>query len=324
MNDQYQGEDQEKFHFLFMLSAREASITKSGNNRFFVLNWLDQKALFMTARPGRTRAFIPANQFLTLWKDNNDTFLMHPPRVAIIDSAMNVGTSGIAEAVEIELSNPSRHDEYNTWIFDLKYLVEKKAVGFYNNITLMIDWPAAIKCPEPIRMLVPSLISTQPEPGMLDKTLGTHNEESLHLLCMLWADEAIITHNANSYRLVLKNIDRKMLYSTSRPRKVRGFIDAKNAMSIWIKNMKIFEQEPPEIAIAYTRMNAGKDEIANAIPIYLSKPEQFGEESWAFSLRFRTEVLDTGNYDASVLFIDWLPTLYCPEPISALLPYFFN
>ena len=65
-------------------------------------------------------------------------------------------------------------------------------------------------------------------------------EEKLHLLCMLWAEEASITSESGKHFLTLKNTKREVLYSTSRPVKARGFVDEKKFMSVWINNNDAF------------------------------------------------------------------------------------
>ena len=151
------GNDQKKYHFLFMLSAKQATVKKESDRDYLILNEVDEKLLFMSARPGRTCAFMSAIKFLNNWKTNNKVFLEHKPRVAIIDSDMEVDKNGIAEAIEITLANPTR-DEKNNWKFDLTFLSINTSTGIHHNITLMIDWPANKPCPPPIKIHVPSLI----------------------------------------------------------------------------------------------------------------------------------------------------------------------
>ena len=145
-------------------------------------------------------------------------------------------------------------------------------------------------------------------------------EESLHLLCMLWAKEANITSENNNHFLELKNIDRKILYSTSRPKKVRGFIEANKVIKTWVNNNDAFLNEKPEIAFEYTTLKPNADGITNAISIDLSSPVITKENTCKFKLCFRNEIVPDGKYDDISLFIDWLPTFYCPKPIALLLP----
>ncbi|CDZ79227.1 hypothetical protein BN59_03545 [Legionella massiliensis] len=149
-------------------------------------------------------------------------------------------------------------------------------------------------------------------------------EESLHLLCMLWANEAYITSEDNQFFLQLVKMDRKVLYSTSRPIKVSGFIDVKKVIPIWANNNQDFLNEPPEIALAYTKMKSNSDGISHAIPVDLSNPGAIIDSSCKFSLSFKDEIIPPGKYEDVTLFIDWLPTLYCPKPINLLLPEYFS
>src|SRR3990167_6660451 len=111
----------------------------------------------MTARPGRTRAFMSATTFLNNWKQNPKVFLEHPPRVALIDSDMTTDGDGIAKAIEITLKNPVLLQDGH-WQFDLAFL-ENALEGIRSDAILMIDWPAALPCPPAIKLQVPSLIS---------------------------------------------------------------------------------------------------------------------------------------------------------------------
>ncbi|MDP1574681.1 MAG: hypothetical protein Q8L78_07100 [Coxiellaceae bacterium] len=156
MKDASQNDDQKKYHFLFMLSAEKALIENDKNHCHLILEGVDEKLLFMTARPGRTRAFMSAATFLNNWKENPNVFLAHPPRVALIDSAMPTDGDGIAKAAEIALKNPVLLQNGH-WQFDLKFL-ENTLEGIHPDAILMIDWPAALPCPPAIKIQVPSLI----------------------------------------------------------------------------------------------------------------------------------------------------------------------
>ena len=146
----YQGADQKKIHFLFMISAKEATVT---HDSVFTLKDIDHKVLFMTARPGRCRAFIPIEVYMDNWIKNNQLFIQEPPRVAIIYSGMKENSYGKAKAIPIEISNPIANGP-SSWKFTVKNLTDCQ----YQNITLFIDWPAPLDCPEPIKIQVPSLI----------------------------------------------------------------------------------------------------------------------------------------------------------------------
>ncbi|CDZ79228.1 hypothetical protein BN59_03546 [Legionella massiliensis] len=158
MEQVYQGEDQKKYHFLFMLSAKQAVFKKENGQDSMILNNIDEKLLFMTARPGRTRAFMSANKFLTNWQANNTIYLEHQPRIALIDSDMNVTSGGIAEAQEITLKNPSLNEK-NNWEFDVVLPSQSSLSDIHHNITLMIDWPASMPCVPTIKIQLPSLIN---------------------------------------------------------------------------------------------------------------------------------------------------------------------
>ncbi len=145
----------------------------------------------------------------------------------------------------------------------------------------------------------------------------------LHLLCMAWAKEAVITQNHSGYSILLKGIDRKILSVTARPVRLQEFIDAENFLSLWAKHHALFEKEPPEVAIVYDEMSPGADAIAHSIPIELSHPVKH-PEGWMFRLKYREQKIPIGRYHGASLFIDWIPTLDCPEPIKALFSEIAN
>ena len=141
-------------------------------------------------------------------------------------------------------------------------------------------------------------------------------QEGFHPLCMMWSDEAIISEG----HLILKSLDNKVLYSATRPKKVQEFIDVQQFMSSWVTHRDAFEKQPPEIALVYSAMSMGKDEIAYAIPIKLSSPIAKEDNSWQFDLSFPEKGMASGIYKDVALFIDWLPSSLCPEPIKLLFP----
>src|SRR3990167_3877531 len=144
-------------------------------------------------------------------------------------------------------------------------------------------------------------------------------EESLHLLCMLWADEGTIEQDGNIYYLKLKRINQKVLYSTSRPKKVRGYIESNHFIFVWSQNNDAFDAEPAEIAMSYSNLSKNKYGISNAIAANLSNPT-LTKDGCVFNLKWRDEKVSLGTYKDIALFIDWLPTTYCPKPISLLMP----
>lgn len=149
------------------------------------------------------------------------------------------------------------------------------------------------------------------------------SKEMLHLLCMVWAKEAVIAQNNSSYIMTLKNCDQKVLSSTSRPRQLQAFMDIENFLILWSENDDLFEKEPPEISIAYTAMPVSSEGIARSIAIELSHPVKH-QQDWVFQLAFRNEIMKAGSYQDIALFIDWIPTPYCPAPIKLLFPELAN
>lgn len=149
--------DQDLYHFLFVMTAEEGLIQKDKEFTLTLKN-VDAKVSYMTARPGRDRAFIPADKFLRTWINNNQEFTQNPPEIAIIHSNMKTDAHSISQAIPIILWDPVANG-HNSWKFKLKMQTEKLMAGSYLGITLFIDWLPALKCPEPIRLELPSLFS---------------------------------------------------------------------------------------------------------------------------------------------------------------------
>lgn len=145
------------------------------------------------------------------------------------------------------------------------------------------------------------------------------SKEMLHLLCMVWAKEAVIAQNNSGYTMTLKNCDQKVLSSTSRPRQLQEFLDIENFLTLWSEHDDLFVKEPAEISIVYTAMPVNSDGIADSIAIELSHPVKH-QQDWVFQLAFRDKRMKAGSYQDIALFIDWIPTPYCPAPIKVLFP----
>lgn len=144
--------------------------------------------------------------------------------------------------------------------------------------------------------------------------------KNLHLLCMLWAEQGLIYRQDNKIFFKLLRIDPKILYMTARPVKLRNFVEANKFLAIWQNNPAHFQQEPPEIGLIYTSMPPDNHGIAHAISIVLTNPILNTDGSWSFELNSSNQELAAGVYHDIILFIDWLPTNYCPKPIHDLFP----
>jgi len=153
-----QAKDQAYYHFLFMLSAGKGLVSQEQNRDLLTIQEGAPKALFMTARPGRTRAFIPLSLFMHNWIKHNQIYLDTPPHVAMIHSDMKEDPSGMAQALHLTLANPERRGN-NSWAFNFTCIDDHLDTGTYHDMILFIDWTPALICPEPIRIQVPSLIS---------------------------------------------------------------------------------------------------------------------------------------------------------------------
>ncbi len=140
--------------------------------------------------------------------------------------------------------------------------------------------------------------------------------EGFHPLCMIWAGEGVI----DSDKFTIKQVDPKVLYSATRPKRVQEFMNIHKFMSVWIGSKGAFEQDPPEIALAYTSMPKGNGGIARAVPIKLTQPIEKTKNCWQFELTFSEKVIASGTYHDIALFIDWFPSAVCPKPIQILFP----
>lgn len=144
--------DQSQYHFLFLLSVEEMQI----NHSSITIQHPDNKVLYMTARPGRDRAFLSAERFMNTWIHNLSIFSLDPPQIAFISSSMKVGFDKIGEAIAISMSNPKK-EIAGVYQFDFPGVKDSSIEGTYQEVTFFIDWPARVICPEPIQLLIPSL-----------------------------------------------------------------------------------------------------------------------------------------------------------------------
>jgi len=76
--------------------------------------------------------------------------------------------------------------------------------------------------------------------------------------------------------------------------------------------------------MVYSQMPAGPDGIAHAIPVVLTKPSEEGIYAWKFEFTQPNPMLLAGTFRDIALFIDWLPSLHCPEPVSITFPKLFS
>ncbi|MFG1466848.1 hypothetical protein V5F77_29005, partial [Xanthobacter sp. DSM 24535] len=140
-------------------------------------------------------------------------------------------------------------------------------------------------------------------------------------LCMIWAKEAAVV---DEHSFIIRRADPRVLCTTARPVATRFCILTNTFMSAWVRNQASFEKDPPEIAIVYSQMPTGPDGIAHAIPIVLTTPSLVDIHDWKFQLIQASSTLQNGTFRDIALFIDWLPSLHCPEPISLTFPKLFS
>jgi hypothetical protein len=148
--------DQQQYHFAFMIRAREAVIKEDKDNHTLTLKNIDTKALYMTARPGRDRAFISTDRFMNIWIENNNAFVLNVPQIAILHSGMKTDVNGLSQAISLVLSDPASEGGHG-WKFKLKTQSKDLTAGHYQDVILVFDWLPAMECPEPIKLELPSL-----------------------------------------------------------------------------------------------------------------------------------------------------------------------
>ena len=150
--------DQQQYHFGFMLTAREAEVRHGPDASLQILTDADPKALYMTARPGRDRAFISTDRFMKTWMTNKPAFALDAPRVSFLHSQMKMDADDVSQAISINISDP---DEAGCgWQFKLGTQGNDLPAGRYEGIILFIDWPPAFGSPPaPIKLELPSLFS---------------------------------------------------------------------------------------------------------------------------------------------------------------------
>jgi hypothetical protein len=150
--------DQKQYHFGFMLTTGSAEV-RHGPDASLILRGADPKALYMTARPGRDRAFIPTDQFMKTWIKNKPAFAADPPRVSFLHSQMKTDADDVSQAVSIDISDPE--EVGGGWQFKLRTEDSDLPAGRYEGIILFIDWPPAFGSPPPpIKLELPSLFSS--------------------------------------------------------------------------------------------------------------------------------------------------------------------
>lgn len=94
-----------------------------------------------------------------------------------------------------------------------------------------------------------------------------------HPLCVLWAQKATLLKKESKWFLSLENINPKILYSASRPKKFRNFMLTEQFLTLWTMNEEAFIKEPPEVGLVYSNMPK-QEGIAHAIAISLSHPQK--------------------------------------------------
>ena len=151
--------DQKQYHFVFMLSAKKMTIIRNNGSFTMEVADIDPKILYMTARPGRSRAFLRADQFIGTWMRHNEIFIEQPPEVAVIYSTMQVdAANATAQAIPLKISNPKTAGKgKNSWVFDLACASTHLLAGEYRDIVLFIDWLPNVECPKPIKLELPGL-----------------------------------------------------------------------------------------------------------------------------------------------------------------------
>ena len=111
---------EEKASFLFVLRAVTGVITKTNGGYTLTLKGMDDKVLYFSDRPVRKAGFITLTQFMDDWSKGNDSFKKTPPNAAIVHAALYPSDKGRAQALAVELTNPTNTGD--GWTFDMKVM----------------------------------------------------------------------------------------------------------------------------------------------------------------------------------------------------------
>ena len=131
-------ETQHKTSFLFVLQAHKGTITQTTNGYELTLQNMDKNVLYFSDRPLRTAGFEVLSRFMNGWAKKNNSFQKSPPNAAMIHADLSTNLADIAEALPVELINPTKIAP-NSWKFQLHDLNGKLKTGSYKKISLFID-----------------------------------------------------------------------------------------------------------------------------------------------------------------------------------------
>ena len=95
-------------------------ITKTNEGYTLTLKGMDDKVLYFSDRPVKKAGFITLTQFMDDWSKGNDSFKKTPPNAAIVHATLYPNDKGRAQALAVELTNPTKTD--NGWTFDMKVM----------------------------------------------------------------------------------------------------------------------------------------------------------------------------------------------------------
>ena len=148
--------DQGQFHFLFLLSASQGKL----RDEKLILEGINPQVLYMTARPGRDRAYIFSSDFFSVWHDNEKAFTENRPQIGLVHNQMACDNYKVSQsALPLTLMHPKKIDG-SSWQFDVSEC-DQCHENLYRGITLFIDWLPNVICPEPIKLLLPKLFSKE-------------------------------------------------------------------------------------------------------------------------------------------------------------------
>ena len=123
---------------LFVLRADKGIIKQTVNGYELTLQGIDDKVLYFSDRPVRKAGFETLSQFMDTWTKGNNSFVKNPPNAAIVHSAMKPNTQGEAQAMAVELTNPTEISTH-VWTFKLKSLNGTLSKGHYDEVSVFID-----------------------------------------------------------------------------------------------------------------------------------------------------------------------------------------
>lgn len=123
---------------LFVMSAKSARLSQSGQNYSLTLNHVDPHVVWFSDRPERKAGFVPLKVFLGAWSLPK-SFGGNPPNAGFVHVGMESKKVGANHPMVMEISQPVY--QHGKLSFKLNGLqgASSLSAGHYNNVRLFID-----------------------------------------------------------------------------------------------------------------------------------------------------------------------------------------